>query len=121
ERQRETLLREQMAAIQRELGEGEREELFELEAAIENADMPEEVVQQARKELRRLARTPDAAAEYGMVRTYLEWLVELPWGVPEAAPIDLAEARRILDEDHFGLEKIKQRIIEHLAVRRLAP
>ncbi|ACG79976.1 ATP-dependent protease LA (plasmid) [Phenylobacterium zucineum HLK1] len=121
ERQRETLLREQMAAIQRELGEGEREELVELEAAIENAGMPEEVVQQARKELRRLARTPEAAAEYGMVRTYLEWLVELPWGVPEAAPIDLAEARRILDEDHFGLEKIKQRIIEHLAVRRLAP
>ncbi|MFN3515284.1 MAG: endopeptidase La [Phenylobacterium sp.] len=121
ERQRETLLREQMAAIQRELGEGEREELFELEAAIENADMPEEVVQQARKELRRLARTQEAAAEYGMVRTYLEWLVELPWGVPEAAPIDLAEARLILDEDHFGLEKIKQRIIEHLAVRRLAP
>lgn len=121
ERQRETLLREQMAAIQRELGEGEREELVELEAAIENAGMPEEVVQQARKELRRLARTPEAAAEYGMVRTYLEWLVELPWGVPESAPIDLAEARRILDEDHFGLEKIKQRIIEHLAVRRLAP
>ncbi len=122
ERQRQSLLREQMAAIQRELGEGdEREELVELETAIEQAGMPEEVAQQARKELRRLARTPEAAAEYGMVRTYLEWLVELPWRAPEPAPIDLAEARRILDEDHFGLEKIKQRIVEHLAVRRLAP
>ena len=122
ERQRQALLREQMAAIQRELGEGdEREELVELEAAIDEAGMPEEVAQQARKELRRLARTPEAAAEYGMVRTYLEWLVELPWRAPEPAPIDLAEARRILDEDHFGLEKIKQRIVEHLAVRRLAP
>jgi len=122
QRQRETLLREQLAAIQRELGEGdEREELIELEKAIEEAGMPEEVLQQARKELRRLARTPEAAAEYGMVRTYLEWLVELPWRAPEPAPIDLAEASRILDEDHFRLEKIKQRIIEHLAVRRLAP
>jgi len=122
ERQRQTLLREQMAAIQRELGEtDDREELVELESAIEAAGMPEEVVQQARKELRRLARTPEAAAEYGMVRTYLEWLVELPWKAPEPVPLDLAEARRILDEDHFGLEKIKQRIVEHLAVRRLAP
>ena len=122
ERQRETLLREQLAAIQRELGEGdEREELVELEAAIETAGMPEEVIQQARKELRRLARMPDAAAEYGMVRTYLEWLVELPWRAPEPPSIDLHEARRILDEDHFGLDKIKQRIVEYLAVRRLAP
>lgn len=122
ERQRQTLLREQLAAIQRELGEtDDREELVELESAIEAAGMPAEVVQQARKELRRLARTPEAAAEYGMVRTYLEWLVELPWKAPEPVPLDLAEARRILDEDHFGLEKIKQRIVEHLAVRRLAP
>jgi len=111
-----------LAAIQRELGEtDDREELVELESAIEAAGMPAEVVQQARKELRRLARTPEAAAEYGMVRTYLEWLVELPWKAPEPVPLDLAEARRILDEDHFGLEKIKQRIVEHLAVRRLAP
>jgi ATP-dependent Lon protease len=121
ERQRETLLREQLVAIQRELGEDERADLVELEQAIEAAGMPEEALQQARKELRRLARTPEAAAEYAMVRTYLDWLVELPWRAPEPAPIDLGAARRILDEDHFGLQKIKQRIIEHLAVRKLAP
>src|SRR5947209_10967011 len=63
----------------------------------------------------------EAAAEYGMVRTYLDWLIELPWKLPEATPIDIAEARRILDEDHYGLEKIKRRIVEYLAVRKLAP
>jgi len=83
--------------------------------------MPEEVEQQARKELRRLERMPEAAAEYGMVRTYLDWLIELPWSLPEPTPIDIAQARRILDEDHYGLEKIKRRIIEYLAVRKLAP
>jgi ATP-dependent Lon protease len=123
ERQREVLLREQLAAIQHELGEdeGERAAAAELEKAIAAAGMPEEVEQQARKELRRLARTPEAAAEYGMIRTYLEWLTELPWKLPQAAPIDLTAARRILDEDHYGLEKIKQRIVEYLAVRKLAP
>ncbi len=64
---------------------------------------------------------PDASAEFGMIRTYLDWLIELPWTLPEEAPIDIAEARRILDEDHFGLEKIKERIVEYLAVRKLAP
>ena len=83
--------------------------------------MPKEVDDQARKELRRLQRMPEAAGEYGMVRTYLDWLVDLPWALPEEAPIDIAAARRILDEDHFGLEKIKRRIIEYLAVRKLAP
>jgi ATP-dependent Lon protease len=117
-RQREMLLREQLSAIQRELGEGEdRGELTELEQAIEAADMPEEVGQQARKELRRLARTPESAAQYGMIRSYLEWLTELPWTVPEAKPIDIEAARRILDADLYGLEKIKQRIVELLAVR----
>jgi ATP-dependent Lon protease len=123
-RQREALLREQMAAIQRQLGEGDEgkaAEIAELNAAITKAGMPEEVEQQARKELRRLERMPEAAAEYGMVRTYLDWLIELPWRLPEPAPIDIAEARRILDEDHYGLEKIKRRIIEYLAVRKLAP
>ena len=76
---------------------------------------------QARKELRRLQRMPEAAGEYGMMRTYLDWLIELPWKLPEEKPIDIAEARRILDEDHFGLDKIKRRIIEYLAVRKLAP
>jgi len=123
-RNREVLLREQMAAIQRQLGEadeGKAAEIAELEKAITDAKMPKEVDDQARKELRRLQRMPEAAAEYGMVRTYLDWLVELPWSLPEEKPIDIAAARRILDEDHFGLEKIKRRIIEYLAVRKLAP
>jgi len=122
ERQRQAVLREQMAAIQRELGEDEPDtDLDELKAAIEKAGMPEEVETQAHKELRRLERTPEAAAEYGMIRTYLEWLTELPWKLPEPAPIDIVEARRILDADHYGLDKIKQRIVEYLAVRKLAP
>ena len=123
-RNREVLLREQMAAIQRQLGEadeGKSAEIAELEKAITNAHMPKEVDDQARKELRRLQRMPEAAGEYGMVRTYLDWLVDLPWALPEEEPIDIAAARRILDEDHFGLEKIKRRIIEYLAVRKLAP
>jgi ATP-dependent Lon protease len=124
ERQREVLLREQMAAIQRQLGEGEEgkaAEIAELEKAIANAGMPKEVEDQARKELRRLQRMPEGAGEYGMVRTYLDWLIELPWALPEQKPIDIVEARRILDEDHYDLDKIKRRIIEYLAVRKLAP
>ena len=123
ERQREILLREQMAAIQRQLGEGDGKgtEIAELTEAIAKAQMPKEVEEQARKELRRLERMPEAAAEYGMVRTYLDWLIELPWALPEEKPIDIKEARRILDEDHYGLDKIKRRIVEFLAVRKLAP
>jgi ATP-dependent Lon protease len=124
ERQREVLLREQMAAIQRQLGEGEEgraAEVKELSEAITKAGMPKEVEDQARKELRRFQRMPEAAAEAGMVRTYLDWLIELPWTLPEETPIDIVEARRILDEDHFGLDKIKRRIVEFLAVRKLAP
>ncbi len=124
ERQREVLLREQMAAIQKQLGEGEEgkaAELAELDKAITAAEMPKEVEDAARKELRRLQRMPEAAAEYGMVRTYLDWLIELPWKLPEESPIDIEEARRILDADHYGLPKIKRRIIEYLAVRKLAP
>jgi ATP-dependent Lon protease len=124
ERQREVLLREQMAAIQKQLGEGEEgkaAEMAELDKAISKAEMPKEVEDAARKELRRLQRMPEAAAEYGMVRTYLDWLIELPWKLPEEAPIDIEEARRILDADHYGLPKIKRRIVEYLAVRKLAP
>jgi ATP-dependent Lon protease len=124
DRQREVLLREQMAAIQKQLGEGEEgkaAELAELEQAIAKAGMPKEVEDHARKELRRLQRMPEAAADYGMTRTYLDWLIELPWSLPEEAPIDIAEARAILDADHYGLDKIKRRIIEYLAVRKLAP
>jgi ATP-dependent Lon protease len=122
-RQREAVLREQLAAIQRELGEeeGSRQEIADLQAAIDKAAMPPEADAEARKELRRLQRMSDASVEYGMIRTYLDWLVELPWAEPEPKPIDIAEARRILDEDHYGLDKIKTRIIEYLAVRKLAP
>jgi ATP-dependent Lon protease len=123
-RQREVLLREQMAAIQKQLGEGEEgkaAEIAELSKAITDARMPKEVEDAARKELRRLERMPEAAAEYGMVRSYLDWLIELPWALPDEAPIDIVQARRILDEDHYGLDKIKRRIIEYLAVRKLAP
>jgi ATP-dependent Lon protease len=124
ERQREVLLREQMAAIQKQLGEGEEgkaAEMAELDKAITEAGMPKEIEEAARKELRRLQRMPEAAGEYGMVRTYLDWLIELPWKLPEEKPIDIGEARRILDEDHYDLDKIKRRIIEYLAVRKLAP
>ena len=123
ERQREAILREQMATIQRQLGEGDGkgQEVAELTEAIAKAQMPAEAENQARKELRRYERMPEAAAESGMVRSYLDWLVELPWALPPEKPIDIAEARRILDEDHFGLERIKSRIVEYLAVRKLAP
>ncbi|MCP4620242.1 MAG: endopeptidase La [Bradyrhizobium sp.] len=123
ERQREAILREQMATIQRQLGEGDgkAQEVAELTAAIAKAQMPPEAENQAKRELRRYERMPEAAGEAGMVRSYLDWLVELPWALSEEKPIDIREARRILDEDHFGLEKIKSRIIEYLAVRKLAP
>jgi ATP-dependent Lon protease len=120
---RKHLLREQMRAIQKELGEGEEgaAELAELDQAITDAKMPEDVEKQARKELKRLEHMPEAAGEYSMVRTYLEWLIELPWASDPGAPIDLGEARRILDADHYGLEKVKRRILEYLAVRKLNP
>src|SRR5689334_10598416 len=123
ERQREAILREQMATIQRQLGEGDGKaaEVAELTSAIAKANMPPEADAHARKELRRYERMPEAAGEAGMVRTYLDWLIELPWALPAEKPIDIKEARRILDADHFGLEKIKSRIIEYLAVRKLAP
>ncbi len=123
ERQREAILREQMATIQRQLGEGDgkAQEVAELNETIAKAQMPPEAESQARKEVRRYERMPEAAAEAGMVRSYLDWLIELPWGLPPEKTIDIPEARRILDEDHYGLEKIKSRIIEYLAVRKLAP
>ncbi len=123
EKNRKHLLREHMQTIQKELGEGDSEaaEITELAAKIEAAQMPEEVEQQARKELQRLARTPEGAGEYSMIRTYIDWLLELPWRQEEQPGIDIAEARRILDEDHFGLDKIKKRILEYLAVRKLNP
>jgi ATP-dependent Lon protease len=122
-RQREHILREQLRQIQKELGEGEdgQAEIAELREAIDKAGMPEEAEKQARKELKRLERMPEASAEHGMIRTYLDWLIELPWSKLSEERIDIAEARRILDEDHYGLPKVKQRILEYLAVRKLNP
>src|SRR5207253_1338091 len=124
ERQREFLLREQLKTIHNELGEGEdakSQEIAELREKIEQAKMPEEVETHAKKELSRLERMPEAAGEYSMARTYLEWLIELPWSVESAGAIDVAEARRILDEDHYGLRKVKRRILEYLAIHKLNP
>ena len=122
ERHREYLLREQLKTIQKELGEDqEAPEAKEIEKAIEDAHMPEEAEAQARKELKRLEQMPEAAAEHSMVRTYLDWLTALPWSVLDEEQIDIAQARTILDEDHFGLDKIKRRILEYLAVRKLNP
>ncbi|ARP91233.1 endopeptidase La [Bordetella genomosp. 9] len=123
ERQREHVLREQLRQIQKELGEGDdtAAEVEELKNAIDNAGMPEDVLAHARKELKRLQRMSEGGGEYAMLRTYLEWLTELPWKQEPQPTIDIAQARRILDEDHFGLEKIKRRILEYLAVRKLNP
>ena len=122
-RQREHILREQLRQIQKELGEGDDSvnEIAELREGVEKAGMPEEAEKQALKELKRLERTPEASGEHGMIRTYLDWLIELPWSKLSEERIDIAEARRILDEDHYGLPKIKQRILEFLAVRKLKP
>jgi ATP-dependent Lon protease len=121
--QREHILREQLRQIQKELGEADEKsaELAELREAVEKAQMPKEAEDQARKELKRLERMPEAAAEYAMIRTYLDWLIELPWSKLTPETIDIAEAKRILDEDHYGLPKIKRRILEYLAVRKLTP
>jgi ATP-dependent Lon protease len=121
--QREHILREQLRHIQKELGEGDEKsvEITELRDAIEKAGMPKEAEDQAKKELKRLERMPDASPEYGMIRAYLDWLIGLPWSKLDPDAIDIAEARRILDEDHYGLPKIKRRILEYLAVHKLNP
>jgi ATP-dependent Lon protease len=123
ERQREHVLREQMRQIQKELGEGDETaaEIEELKTKLDEAGMPEDVYKHAVKELKRLQRMGEGSAEGSMLRTYLEWLAELPWKDSSTKQIDIAEARRVLDEDHFGLDKIKRRILEHLAVRKLNP
>jgi ATP-dependent Lon protease len=123
ERQREHVLREQMRQIQKELGEGDdtASEIEELKNSIEEAGMPEDIHKHAVKELKRLQRMGEGSAEGSMLRTYLEWLAELPWKDSPPKEIDIGEARRVLDEDHFGLDKVKRRILEHLAVRKLNP
>jgi len=121
--QREYLLREQMKAIQKELGEGDDQakEIEELKEKIEAAGMPESVQKEALRELDRLSRMPVAAAEYTVSRTYLDWLVALPWAVRTDEVIELPRTKEVLDADHTGLEKAKDRILEYLAVRKLNP
>jgi ATP-dependent Lon protease len=123
ERHKEALLREQLHQIRKQLGEeGDgAQELQELREAIEKSGMPEEALEQARKELKRLERMPDASAEYSMLRGWLDWMLQLPWAKLDEETIDIERARRVLDEDHYGLEKIKRRIVEYLAVRKLNP
>ncbi|MFQ6605224.1 MAG: endopeptidase La [Fidelibacterota bacterium] len=118
--QREYYLREQMKAIKKELGEDESSmELKELEERIEKAQMSEEAEKVARKELDRLSRIPSQSPEYTVARTYLEWLTDLPWSVSSQDEVNVKKAKQILDEDHYGLEKVKERILEYLAVRDL--
>ena len=119
--QREYFLREQLKTIQAELGEGAAPELADLVERIESAGLPEEAEKEVRRELARLERMPEQAAEYGMLRSYLELMVDLPWARLSTDSIHLKQAKRILDQDHFGLEKVKKRILEFLAVRKLKP
>jgi ATP-dependent Lon protease len=122
DRQREIVLREQMRQIQKELGdEAGGEEIAELGEAITKAGMPPDIEEHARKELKRLERMNEASGEYSMARTYLDTLIALPWSKLDEESIDIARARGVLDADHYGLDKIKKRIVEYLAVRKLNP
>jgi ATP-dependent Lon protease len=121
--QREFYLREQLKAIQRELGEGDdgHRDADELRRKIEAAGMSDEVKAEVMKELDRLARISPASPEYGVTRTYLEWMVSLPWNITSAEKVNVQRAAEILDEDHYDLEKVKERILDYLAVRQLKP
>jgi len=121
--QREYFLREQLKAIQQELGEGDEQqaEVNELRERIEAAGLPEHAAKAAERELSRLERLPAAAAEYGVIRTYLEWMVDLPWSSRTEDDLNIKHARKVLDADHYDLEKVKDRILEYLAVRKLNP
>ena len=123
ERQKEAVLRERLRQIQKELGDSDASgaELEELKKAIAEADMPAEAQEQALRELARLERMPDGAAEYSMTRNYLDWLIAMPWSKADTEQLDIERARAILDEDHYGLDKVKRRILEFLAVRKLNP
>jgi ATP-dependent Lon protease len=117
--QRQYYLRQQMKAIQQELGEGEGNELQELRKRVEDAHLPETMATIALREVERLERMPAASPEYQMLRTYIDWLLDVPWGTTTEDRIDPVEARKVLDEDHYDLDKVKERIVEHLAVRKL--
>src|SRR6266542_2306903 len=119
--QREFFLRQQLKAIQEELGEGDAEqaELNELREQLDALTLPEDVEKAARRELARLEKLPSAAAEYGVIRTYLDWILTQPWNATTEDNLDLEQARTVLDEDHFDLDKVKERIIEYLAVAKL--
>ena len=123
EKQKEVLLREQLKQIQRQLGEGEdgAADLAELRSAIEGAGLPQDALEQVKKELKRLERMPEQGAEYSMLRTYLELIAALPWSKLDVEQIDIGQARGVLEADHWGLDKIKKRILEYLAVRKLNP
>jgi ATP-dependent Lon protease len=122
-KQREHVLREQMRQIQKELGDDEdtAAEIEDLKKAIDEAGFPEEVLKQVKKEFKRLSRMGEQSGESSMLRTWLEWMTELPWKLSVPKDLNIQEARAILDDDHFGLEKVKRRILEYLAVRKLNP
>src|SRR5207253_3277268 len=118
--QREHILREQLRAVRKELAElegGGEDAEEDLSSRVESTGMPEQVKQRVLKEVRRLEQIPSASPEMGMVRTWVDWLLDLPWGAPSAEKLDIEQAASILDEDHYGLSKVKDRIIEWLAVR----
>jgi ATP-dependent Lon protease len=121
--QREYFLRQQLKAIQEELGEGDeaQAEAQELRERIEAADLPEHARTQADRELRRFERLPPQSAEHGVIRNYLEWIVDLPWSKSTTDDLDLGKARRVLDRDHYDIDKVKERILEFLAVKKLNP
>jgi ATP-dependent Lon protease len=121
--QRDYLLRQQMRAIQQELGEkgGEQAEAVQLRERLEKADLPEEILKEAKRELDRLEKLPPGAPDYNVIRTYLDYVLELPWRKSSEDSLDIARARQVLDEDHFGLKDVKERILEHLGVLKLNP
>ena len=121
--QREYVLRQQLKAIQEELGEKDpaEAEIDDLRAQLAELELPEDVRKQADRELSRLEKLPQAAAEHGVIRTYLEWIASLPWDKRTDDNLDLAHAREVLDEDHYDIAKVKDRILEFLAVRKLKP
>jgi len=121
--QRDYMLRQQMRAIQQELGEkgGEQAEAEQLRERLEKADLPEDILKEAKRELDRLEKLPPSAPDYNVIRTYLDYVLELPWKKSTEDALDIARARQVLDEDHFGLKDVKERILEHLGVLKLNP